>query len=152
MGLYFADRATGAAKRILTETDSAWVNIHDDLHFLADGKHFLWASERDGYYHIYRFTLDGRLVNQVTRGQWALASSGGLFWVRQAVAGIDERRDWMYFTAMEASPLERQLYRVHLDGSGMTRLTTAAGVHRISMSPTPGRTWTSSPTRARCPH
>jgi dipeptidyl-peptidase-4 len=55
--------------------------------------------------------------------------------VRQAVAGIDEQHDWMYFTAMEASPLERQLYRVHLDGSGMMRLTTAAGVHRISMSP-----------------
>ncbi|HYP52252.1 MAG TPA: DPP IV N-terminal domain-containing protein, partial [Pyrinomonadaceae bacterium] len=43
-GLYFASRETGAAARILTETDPGWVNIHDDLHFLADGRHFLWAS------------------------------------------------------------------------------------------------------------
>ncbi|MCA1615411.1 MAG: S9 family peptidase [Acidobacteria bacterium] len=133
-GLYFAARDTGAASRILTETDAGWVNIHDDLHFLADGRHFLWASERDGFYHLYRYTLDGRLVNQVTRGPWALASSGaGVFWVRQAVVGIDETQGWVYFTAMERSPVERHLYRIKLDGSGMTRLSAEAGVHRISM-------------------
>jgi dipeptidyl-peptidase-4 len=135
-GLYFAARATGAATRILTETDPAWVNIHDDLHFLADGQHFLWASERDGYYHLYRYTMDGRLVNQVTRGPWALASSGaGVFWVRQAVTGIDETGGWIYFTAMERAPLERHLYRIKMDGSGLTRLSTESGVHRISMAP-----------------
>ncbi|HZS47461.1 MAG TPA: S9 family peptidase [Blastocatellia bacterium] len=134
LGLYFADRETGEAKRILTETDPAWVNIHDDLYFLSEG-HFLWASERDDYYHIYRYTMDGRLVNQVTRGKWALASSGGVFWVRQSVAGIDEKQGLVYFTAMEHSPLERHLYRIKMDGSGMTRLSQEAGVHRISMSP-----------------
>ena len=135
-GLYFAPRDTGAAQRILTETDPAWINIHDDLHFLADGQHFLWASERDGYYHLYRYTMDGRLVNQVTRGPWALASSGaGVFWIRQAVTGIDEAGGWVYFTALEHSPLERHLYRIKLDGSGMTRLSTEPGVHRISMAP-----------------
>jgi dipeptidyl-peptidase-4 len=133
-GLYFAARDTGAAARILTETDAGWVNIHDDLHFLKDGRHFLWASERDGYYHLYRYTLDGRLVNQVTRGPWALASSGGgAFWVRQAVVGIDEADGWVYFTAMERSPVERHLYRIKLDGSGMTRLSSEPGVHRVSM-------------------
>jgi dipeptidyl-peptidase-4 len=135
LGLYFADRTTGAATRILTETDPGYLNIHDDLHFLSGGKGFLWASERDDNYHLYRYTLDGRLVNQVTKGPWSLASSGGVFWVRQAVTGIDEANDWVYFTAMEKSPIERHLYRVHLDGTGMTRLSTDAGVHRISMSP-----------------
>src|SRR5581483_6898849 len=43
LGLYFASRETGVATRVLTETDAGWVNIHDDLHFLADGRHFLWA-------------------------------------------------------------------------------------------------------------
>ncbi|HEX8175523.1 MAG TPA: S9 family peptidase [Pyrinomonadaceae bacterium] len=133
-GLYFASRETGATKRILTETDTGWVNIHDDLHFLADGRHFLWASERDGYYHLYRYTTDGRLVNQVTKGPWAMASSGaGAFWVRQAVAGIDEAAGWVYFTALERSSVERHLYRVRLDGSGMTRLSSESGVHRVSM-------------------
>ena len=133
-GLYFASRETGAAERVLTETDPAWVNIHDDLHFLADGRHFLWASERDGYYHLYRYTLDGRLVNQVTRGPWALATSGaGVFWVRQSVVGIDEAGGWVYFTALERSSVERHLYRIRLDGTGMTRLSAEPGTHRISM-------------------
>ena len=134
-GLYFASRETGAAARILTETDPAWVNIHDDLHFLADGRHFLWASERDGFYHLYRYTLDGRLVNQVTRGPWSLASAGGgsAFWVRQAAVGIDEAGGWVYFTALERSSVERHLYRVRLDGSGMERLSAEPGRHRVSM-------------------
>ncbi|MCA1621009.1 MAG: S9 family peptidase [Acidobacteria bacterium] len=133
-GLYFASRETGAAERILTETDPGWVNIHDDLHFLSDGRHFLWASERDGFYHLYRYTTDGRLVNQVTRGEWSLASSGGgAFWVRQAVTGIDESQGWVYFTALERSPVERHLYRIKLDGSGMTRVSIEPGTHRVSM-------------------
>jgi len=134
LGLYFADRKTGAATRILTETDPGWVNTHDDLHFLADGQHFLWASERDDYYHLYRYTMDGRLVNQVTRGKWALASAGAVAWIRRSVVGIDEAQAWVYFMAKEHSPLERQLYRVKLDGSGMTRLSAEPGAHRISMS------------------
>ena len=135
-GLYFASRETGAAERVLTERDPAWINIHDDLHFLNDGRHFLWASERDGFYHLYRYTLDGRLVNQLTNGPWSMASSGaGVFWVRQAVVGIDETQGWVYFTALEHSSVERHLYRVKLDGTGMTRLSTEPGTHRISMSP-----------------
>lgn len=157
VGLYIADRASGAAQRIITETDPGYVNIHDDLHFLRGGGQFLWASERDGNYHIYRYALDSHvipsgaasaatsrnrdlperkaasLVNQVTRGPWSLASSGGVFWVRQAVTGIDG--DWMYFTAMEKSSVERHLYRIRLDGTEMTRLSEEPGVHRITMAP-----------------
>jgi dipeptidyl-peptidase 4 len=132
--LYFADAANGQAKQILTETDAGWVNVTDDLYFLHDGEHFLWASERDGYMHLYRFAMDGKLVNKVTNGDWAMASSGGVaFWVRQAVTGIDEKNDWIYFTALKDSSIERQLYRVKSDGSGLQRISEAAGTHGIEM-------------------
>ena len=73
-------------------------------------------------------------MNQVTRGPWSLASSGaGVFWVRQAVTGIDEAGGWVYFTALERSSVERHLYRIKLDGTGMTRLSAEPGTHRISM-------------------
>ncbi len=134
MSLYFTDRKTGAATRILTETDPGWVNMTDDLYFFSDGRHFLWPSERDGHMHLYRYRTDGTLVNQVTKGPWALASAGGIaFWVKQALVGVDEKNDWIYFTALERSPLERHLYRVHSDGTGFTRLSKEAGTHRISM-------------------
>jgi dipeptidyl-peptidase-4 len=135
VGLYLVGRAGGVASRILTETASAWINIHDDLHFLGDARHLLWASERDGYYHIYRYTLDGRLVNQVTRGPWSLATSAGVAWVRQAVGGIDEKAGHVFVTAMERSSITRDLYRVALDGAGFTRVSAEPGVHRILMSP-----------------
>jgi len=134
--LYFADRRSGATTRILTETDPGWVNMADDLYFYSDGRHFLWPSERDGYMHLYRYRVDGTLVNQVTKGKWALASAGGIaFWVRQALVGVDEKNDWVYFTALERSSIERQLYRVHSDGSGFAAISKEAGTHRISMSP-----------------
>ncbi len=133
--LDFINVKTGERKRILTETDPAWVNVTDDLHFLPGGRYFLWASERGGFMHLYRFTMEGTLVNQITKGDWAMASSGGAYWVRQAVAGIDSENDWIYFTALKDSSIERNLYRVKSNGSGLTRLSAESGAHAISMSP-----------------
>ncbi len=136
LGLYFADTRSGAAKRILTETDPGFVNVHDDLYFLKDGQHFLWASERTGFMHIYRYKMDGTLVNAVTTGDWAIASSGsGVFWVHRAVTGIDEKNGWVYFTTLKDVSTERQLYRVNLDGTGIAKISAEHGTHRIAMSP-----------------
>ncbi|MGH2568250.1 MAG: S9 family peptidase [Bacteroidota bacterium] len=136
LDLFFVDRATGKAKSILNESNKTWVNIHDDLYFLKDGKHFLWSSERDGYEHLYRYTMDGKLVNQITKGSWPIRSSGGaVFWLRQAVAGIDEDGSWIYFTALEKSSVERHLYRIRMDGTRMTRLSKEDGTHAPAFSP-----------------
>jgi dipeptidyl-peptidase-4 len=136
LSLYLADRKTGKATRVLTETDPGWVNMADDLYFFNDGQHFLWPSERDGYMHLYRYRIDGTLENQVTKGRWALASAGGVaFWVRQALVGVDEKNSWIYFTALERSSIERHLYRVRPDGSGFMRVSREPGTHRVSMSP-----------------
>ncbi len=135
LGLYLSDREGSDVKRLLTETDPAWVNVNDDLYFLRDG-HFLWASERDGFMHLHRYAGDGTLVNQVTRGDWPIVSShGGAFWVHQGVVGIDQARNWIYFTALKDGSVERQLYRIDSDGSGLKRISTEPGTHAIEMSP-----------------
>jgi dipeptidyl-peptidase 4 len=134
--LYFVDRQSGNAQFILKDTDEGWMNMSEDLYFLKDGKHFLMASERDGYDHLYRFTMKGELVNKVTNGDWAMCSSGGgAFWIKRAVTGIDEGGEWVYFTSLEKSSVERHLYRVRFDGKKMERLTTGDGTHSITMSP-----------------
>ncbi|MEX2088647.1 MAG: DPP IV N-terminal domain-containing protein, partial [Bacteroidota bacterium] len=135
LDFYFVDRKTGTAKFIMKDTDEGWHNMSDDLYFTKDGKHFIIASERSGYAHLYRFTLNGKLVNQITKGDWALSSSGPVFWVRRAIAGVDEKNDWLYFTGLEKSSLEKHLYRIKFDGSGMRRLTQGDGTHVVSMSP-----------------
>ncbi|HEX9185886.1 MAG TPA: DPP IV N-terminal domain-containing protein, partial [Vicinamibacteria bacterium] len=76
LDLYFVDRGSGKATRVLTETDAAWVNTQD-LEFVEGGKGFLWTSDRDGYTHVYRYASDGTLLNQVTKGPWSVRGPRG---------------------------------------------------------------------------
>jgi dipeptidyl-peptidase-4 len=72
----------------------------------------------------------------VTRGPWAIRSSaGGVPWLRRALCQVDEAGGWIYFTALEKSSIEKQLYRVGFDGAGMTRLSREDGSHRITFAP-----------------
>jgi dipeptidyl-peptidase-4 len=121
---------------VLTETDPAWVNVSDDLRFLESGREFLWSSERTGFRHLYRYSADGTLLNAVTSGEWALASADQtVFWVTRAVAGVDESSGWVYVGSRKDAPVERQLWRVRLDGTGLSRVSTEPGVHNVSFSP-----------------
>jgi dipeptidyl-peptidase 4 len=135
LDLYFVDRRSGRPIRVLTETDSEWVNTHE-LEFVEKGEGFLWSSERDGYTHLYRYRADGTLRNALTKGPWSVRGPGSFTAAPLgAIAMVDETRGLVYFTALEKSPVERHLYRVRLDGSGMERLSREDGVHRPSFGP-----------------
>jgi dipeptidyl-peptidase-4 len=121
--LLVADPLSGASRLALAETDPYWINVADDLRFLKNGAELAWSSERSGFRHLYRYAKDGRLLAQLTRGDWEVTS----------VACVDESAGEVFFTATERGPLERHLYRVGLDGSGMRQLTQAAGTHAVSM-------------------
>jgi dipeptidyl-peptidase 4 len=126
LDLGLADARTGVSRVLLTEDDSYWVNVNDDFRFLNKGKQFLWGSERDGYLHLYLCSLDDKHVSQITKGEWEVTE----------VAGVNEETREIFFVSTEQSPLERQLYRVRLDGKQKQRLSGGAGTHSISMSPT----------------
>ena len=131
LDVHLLDRESGKSKFLMQEQDPAWIEIHDDLIFLKNRPEFLWTSERTGYNHLYRFNMKGELIQPVTFGDWALFSSGGVSWISNAVMDLDEENGWIYFTALEKSSIERHLYRIKLDGSGMERLSREAGVHKI---------------------
>jgi dipeptidyl-peptidase-4 len=125
LDLLAADARTGAARPLVSESDANWVNVTDRVHFLKGGKEFLWASERDGFNHLYRYSAEGKLLAQITRGEWEVSS----------VACVDEDAGDVYYLSTEASPLESQLYAARMDGSSRRRLTTGTGMHGISMAP-----------------
>lgn len=138
LDLLFVDRESGAAEPILSESDPAWVNINDDLTFLKDGAHFLWVSERTGFGHIYRYKLDGTLVNAVTSGPWAVHDTGAIYWLHQAIKGVDEKAGVVYFNSHRRSSLVNHVYRAKLDGSEAAEpveLTREPGIHAPSFSP-----------------
>jgi dipeptidyl-peptidase-4 len=123
LDLLVADAQTGTTRTVLSETDPYWVNVSDDLHFLQDRKRFLWSSERSGYRHLYLYDLDGKQVAQLTKGEWEVTS----------VNGLDEAKGLVYFTGTAKSPLERQVYVVHMDGSGSAQVTFGDGTHGADM-------------------
>lgn len=124
LDVLMADAATGRVRPVFTETDSAWVDVDDDLSFIRGGRQFLWSSERDGYNHLYLYNRDGTVARQLTRGPWDVTT----------VFGVDERNGFVYFAATEQGPQQRHLYRVRLDGRGMERLTREPGTHSILLS------------------
>jgi len=134
--LFFADRSTGESRRILEETQPAWINLNNALHFFEDGRRFLWMSERDGHQHLYLYDVEGKLVRQLTKGNFMVVSAGGDTCNRnKGFVGVDEKGGWVYFSSNKDALPERHLFRVRLDGSGMTRLSREPGVHTTSLSP-----------------
>ncbi|WP_139924962.1 S9 family peptidase [Hymenobacter sp. DG01] len=120
-----ADARTGKTSVVLTDTDPAYVEVNDDLRYLQGGKEFLFSSEKDGYRHLYLYNMNGKLVRQLTKGNWEITS----------IDGFDEKKGVVYFTSTEASPLQRHLYRIDLKGKGKARLSEAGpGNDVVNMS------------------
>ena len=120
----FADAKDGKSANIIHETSKAWVAINEQPIWLQDGS-FIWASERNGWEHLYHYSADGKLLRQITDGKWEVRS----------IEGVDEANGFIYFTATEHSHIATNGYRVKLDGSGLTRLTQSEGSHRVDLSP-----------------
>ncbi|MCS6947091.1 MAG: DPP IV N-terminal domain-containing protein, partial [Steroidobacteraceae bacterium] len=118
-----------AATLLLRETSDTWIELHDELTFLPDGR-FIWASDRDGFRHLYLHDAHGELLHRITAGAWSVAGDGS----ERAIRGVDLRRGWVYFMGNRDSPLERHLYRAPLAGGATVRLTAASGWHAVRMS------------------
>lgn len=122
--LLLADINTGKSNIILTETDAAWVDVHDDLFFLKNGNEFIWSSERDGFNHFYIYSLDGKLKNQITKGNFDVKN----------LHGIDEENGILYYSSSEVHPSVTDLYSVNLDGKNKKRITEKRGTNSVDLS------------------
>jgi len=116
--------ATAASRAILSEEDRAWVNVAGGP-FFVDAERFIWASERDGFRHLYLYRGDGMLVRQLTQGAWTVDEVIG-----QATPG--ER---VLFRGNAGDPRESHLCSVALDGGAFDRLESIPGWHEAVASP-----------------
>ncbi|MEX0274565.1 MAG: S9 family peptidase [Flavobacteriaceae bacterium] len=121
--LLSVDAGTGQVTQLLEETDPAYIDVNDDLTFLADDS-FIWTSEKDGYKHIYLHDQDGREMNQITMGPWEVTS----------YYGYDQNEDRVYYQSTENGSINRDIYSVDSSGKNKKRLSAGTGTHRADFS------------------
>jgi dipeptidyl-peptidase-4 len=109
---------------LLSETSNTWVNLHNDLYFLSDSDQFIWASERDGFKHLYLYENSGKLVRQLTQGDWVVDN----------IEAVDAKNNRIYFAGRKDTPLESHAYSVSLDGGDISRITNEGAYHSVSFS------------------
>ncbi len=97
------------------------------LKTLGNGKELIHWSERDGWAHLYLYDDQGNLKNRITKGPWHV----------EEILKVDEKTRTVYFTAngrnKDENPYYEHLYRVNLDGSGLTQITKGDFFHQVEV-------------------
>lgn len=118
------DPKTGNGQVILTEKSDSWVELNDDFTLLKNGD-FLWASERDGNNHIYRFDKNGKLLTQLTKGDFAV----------NKIAAINEDKNQLFIIAAPKTPIEKGLWVASLSKhSALKPITVTGGNWGVNMA------------------
>jgi dipeptidyl-peptidase-4 len=123
--ILLANTSTGKSSVIYTEENKYYVEITDNLTFLNDNKTFIITSERSGYNHLYQYDLKGKLVKQITNGNFDV----------DAFYGIDEKTKTIFYSSPEFIEgkvsknlsAERFVYSIGLNGKNKKNLTPKHG-------------------------
>lgn len=123
LDLIFYNAANNTSELILKETDKAYVDVTDDLTFLADNS-FIWTSEKSGHNHIYHYSKTGKLINQVTSGNWEVTS----------YYGYDVKSKQIFYQSVENGSIIRDVYTIGLNGKNKKRLSAEIGTNSAKFS------------------
>ena len=120
------DAATGAfVKTLFEEKDEKYVEPLVPIQFVPGRPtEFLWQSNRDGWNHVYLYDVTGKLIKQLTKGEWEVTE----------VKGFDPKAESLFYVSAEESPLTRNLYRLNLRTGKKDRLTKETAVHTVQVS------------------
>lgn len=113
----------GASDVFLTEKTDVWINIDDNMRFLADGSTMVRTSERTGFRHIVRHDIASGDVTALTSGEWVVAE----------ISEINEEAGVIYFTGFKDTPIEQHLYAVPLEGGDVRRISQERGWHKVTV-------------------
>ncbi len=113
-------------KTLFEEEHPKYVEPENAAWFLPNNpKEFLWMSERDGFVHLYHYNTDGKLIDQISSGNWLVKS----------ILGLDESGNNVIVTGTDKSGLNIYTYSVSLKGGKVRRITENEGVHLVSLHP-----------------
>ena len=128
LSIFRVDPATGSKQQVYSEYQPSWVDWFEKIEFLAKNKGFILKTDKDGWMHLYLHSMDGKLKNRITEGKWQVTD----------VLLVDEDDGLVYFTARKESSTRTDLYKVKLNGKGLTRMTFGDFTHSVRLSPNGG--------------
>ncbi|HEV2276673.1 MAG TPA: DPP IV N-terminal domain-containing protein [Acidobacteriaceae bacterium] len=134
------DAKSGQARALITEQSNTFIDYRPLVmnqfdtgkryrHDINDGREIIWASERDGWEHLYLIDgTTGAVKNQITKGDWVV----------RAVNHVDDEKRQIWFEASGMNPGEDpyfvHAYRINFDGTGLTPLTPSEANHHVEFS------------------
>ncbi len=122
--LIFTDVANGKGTVAYTDESKTYVDVTDDLRFVGD-KGFIISSERDEYNHLYYYDISGKLINQITKGNFDVTEFNG----------FDEETKTLYYTSTENGAINRDVYSIKITGKDKKRLSTKSGFTSFEFTP-----------------
>jgi dipeptidyl-peptidase-4 len=124
MRLHRVNAKTNKSDVILDLKAEKYMELYDDLTFMPDGETFVLSHETDGYRHLYRYDLNGNLKGQITKGEWEITD----------FYGYDDKAKVFYYQSAEKSPLQRDIYRVSVDGGDKICMNEGNGTTKAVFS------------------
>lgn len=123
--ILFANPKSGVCTIIINEENDRYIDqqSYSNIAFLDDGLHFVYQSEQDGFNHLYLYTVAGRMVKQLTKGDYDVT----------AFLGYDAKARKYYYEAAKKSPLEREVYSLN-SKSYVQCITPLAGTNSVIFS------------------
>jgi dipeptidyl-peptidase 4 len=122
--LLLANPQSGEVSLLLEEKNETYIDVNDNLHFLEDGKRFIWSTELGGRNHIYLYDLKGKRLNAITSGDFDVTQ----------MYGVNEKTGLVYYQAANPAPSDRSIYSVKLNGKSNTLLSGGGGHYDASFS------------------
>jgi len=136
--LFLVNAINGSAKVIQEESDEAWVDLFqtgnpykidytNNFNFMNESKCILWASEKDGWRHLYQVSLEGKPEVLITKGDYDVID----------LKYINQKEGYVYYLASPANATQKYLYRTKLNGKGKSELLSPEslkGSHDYSFS------------------
>lgn len=122
--LLFANAKDGSTRTVLTEESRTYIDITDNLTFLDNGKQFIHSSGKDGFNHLYLYSMDGTPVMQLTKGNWVVTR----------FYGVDAKGKDIYYQSTEEGTSQRHVYSASLNGKWKQKLTPARGHNSADFS------------------
>ena len=113
-------------KTLFEEKNNKYVEPLYPIRFSkANPSEFYYLSRRDGWFHVYKYNTKGKLLGQITSGEWEVTK----------LLGFDREEKYMFIEATKESPLERHIYKIKAGNGLFKKLTTEAGMHNATFSP-----------------